>query len=39
MVDTGGASEYLVAWNSLLNVVQTVALAWLSYRFGRRRSD
>jgi hypothetical protein len=30
------SSEYLIAWNNLLNVTQTLILTWLAYRFGRK---
>lgn len=29
-------NDVLIAWNNLLNVVQTVMLTWLAYRFGRK---
>jgi hypothetical protein len=35
MID-GPSNDVLIAWNNLLNVIQTVGLAWLAYRFGRK---
>jgi hypothetical protein len=36
MLHVGAPSEWLIAWNNVLNVIQTIVLTWLAYRFGRK---